>query len=369
MKVAIIHDYLNQYGGAERVLESLLTIFPDAHIYTLLYNAKRTLGRFDSHIYHTSFLDFGVVRSHHRPFIPFMPIAALTMTIDDDYDLIISDTAGYAKGVRHGKSSHRQFHLSYIYTPLRYAWELDNYFANPIFKTVFRPAFNYLKNWDFKAAQKPDKLVAVSNFIAEKIKDHYGRESQVVYPPIDHKKFYPNTGYKIQDTGYYLAVGRLLHYKRFDLIIRAFKELKLSLKIVGSGPEEYKIKNQISKSKNIELISFVSDDELRRLYQNAKALIFPQVEDFGLVAAEAQACGTPVIAIRAGGALEIVADGVTGIFFNHQRVADLVAAVKNFELMKFDRKRVSEVSQKFSLENFRRGILGCIPEKILRGRS
>jgi len=369
MKVAIIHDYLNQYGGAERVLESLLTIFPDAHIYTLLYNAKRTLGRFDDHIYHTSFLDFGVVRNYHRPFIPFMPLAAETMAVDNDYDLIISDTAGYAKGIRHGKGGHRQFHLSYVYTPLRYAWELDNYFKNPVFKTFFRPAFNYLKNWDFQAAQKPDKLVAVSRFIAGKIKDYYNRESQVLYPPMDNKKFYHDPNYQLPITNYYLAVGRLLHYKRFDLIIRAFKELKLPLKIVGTGPEEKNLKSQISNLKNIELIPFVSDEDLRKLYQGAKALIFPQVEDFGLVAAEAQACGTPVIAIKAGGALEIVEDGVTGIFFGKQSVSDLVAAVKKLELMKFDRKRVSQVSQRFSLENFRRGILACIPEKILRGRS
>ena len=392
MKVAIIHDYLNQYGGAERVLESLLKIFPDAHIYTLLYDKNRTLGKFHNNIHKTSFLDFGLVRLNHRPFIPLMPTAVSTMTVDDDYDLVISATAGYAKGVsiRHRKENKSNpFHLSYCYTPLRYAWEIDNYFANPIFKTVFRPAFNYLKNWDREAAQKPDVLLTISKFIAGKIKAYYGREAEVIYPPVDYTKFHLEIrNPKSEIRNYYLAVGRLLHYKKFDLIVEAFRELGAPLKIVGMGPEYHKIKNQISPKhppaggatgqvnisaqggsasggKNIELIPFVSDDELRKLYNGAQALIFPQVEDFGLTAAEAQACGTPVIAFRGGGALEIVGDGVTGIFFEKQNVESLIQAVRRFEKLKFNRRKISQISRRFTFESFRKGLLSKLPKEIL----
>lgn len=360
MKVAIVHDYLNQYGGAERVLETLLEIFPQAHLYTLIYSPHNGVnGKFKNYVKKTSFLDFKLVHDNHRPFIPLMPLAAASLNLGNQYDLIISATAGYAKGIRHGGKS---YHLSYCYTPLRYAWEMDNYFESRAFKTFFRPAFAYLKAWDRRAGQRPNKIVAISNFIAKKVKEYYGRDASVVYPPVDVKKFYYDER-KAGRGGYYLAVGRLLHYKRFDLAIEAFRELGLPLKIVGIGPEEGRLKGRTSGwwTKNIELVNFVDDDELRRLYQGAKALVFPQVEDFGLVAAEALSCGTPVIAFRGGGATEIVEDGSSGVFFEKQSAHDVVSAVKRFGRMRFKRREISRKAERFSAERFKKQFLAEIP--------
>ncbi len=364
MKVAVVHDYVNQFGGAERVLDALLDIFPAAHIYTLIYSKERTHGRFDEHIFKTSVLDFALARRSHRPFIPLMPLATRSMAIKEGYDLIISDSAGFAKGVPCPLGT---FHLSYCYTPLRYAWEIDNYFANPIFKTLFGPVFGYLRAWDHAAAQRPDSFLAVSRFIAGKIAKYYGRESEVVYPPVDYSRFYFDPAWNQPGTraGYFLAAGRLMHYKKFDLIIDAFIELRLPLIVVGIGPEKDALRRRAAGFENIKFVGSVEDGELRDLYGAAKALIFPQVEDFGLVAAEAQACGCPVIAFRQGGALEIVQEGVTGLFFDSQSPASLVQAVRRLNLMAFDRKKIAALSRRFSVGRFRHGILSHIPQRIL----
>ncbi|TSC89538.1 MAG: Uncharacterized protein G01um10143_28 [Parcubacteria group bacterium Gr01-1014_3] len=366
MRIALVHDYLNQYGGAERVLETLMEMFPEAPVYTLLHDPAKTFGKFTDRVKKTSVLDFQFARDNHRWFIPLMPIAAGMLDLGDEYDLVISDTAGYAKGIKHGAKTK---HISYIHTPLRYAWETDylNFQFSIInlqfWKPFLKPVINYLKNWDFEAGQKPNILISNSSFIAGKVKDYYGRDSEVVYPPVDSERFYYVPKSYDKDNTYYLAIGRLLHYKRFDLVVDAFAKLGFPLKIVGSGPESENLKLKIEnlKSSNIELIpASKTDDELRQLYGGAKALIFPQVEDFGLVAAEAQACGAPVIAYAAGGALEIVQDGKTGALFNVQTPEGLMEAVQRFEQMRFNRKSVSMAAKKFSKVNFKKQILSLV---------
>ncbi len=366
MKVALVHDYLNQYGGGERVLECLMEMFPEAPVYTLLHDPEKTGGRFESRVVKTSFLDFKFARRNHRWFIPLMPLAARSLNLGDKYDLIISDTAGFAKGIRYNRQTTK--HISYIHTPLRYAWEQDEY-LKPIMSNfqllITKPILNYLKNWDCKYGKRPDVLLANSKFIGKKVKEYYGRPARVIYPPVDTDLFYheersPKS--KVRSS-YYLAIGRILHYKRFDLVVEAFKKLGLPLKIVGSGPElkniELRIKN--NESRNIELLPFVEDDnELRKLYAGAKALIFPQVEDFGLVAAEAQACGTPVIAYNEGGAMEIIENGKTGILFPQQSVESLVGAVELFQKKRFNRKAIAASAQRFSKDNFRKEIVSLI---------
>ncbi|MEK7554631.1 MAG: glycosyltransferase [Patescibacteria group bacterium] len=362
MKVAILHDYLNQYGGAERVLEELIGIFPGAHIYTLFYDPELTRGKFEGEVRGTSFLDWDLVRRHHRPFIPLMPLAAEGLKIKDRYDLVVSASAGFAKGIRHNPET---FHLSYCHTPLRYAWEVDTYFSNPVYRTAFRPAFEYLKWWDHRVGQRPDAIVANSEFIREKIRRYYGREVTVAYPPVDYRKFYHDPRID-HPAGYYLAAGRLLDYKKFDLVLEAFCRLDLPLKIVGAGREAKRLSRQAAETgaRNVTFFPFVSDRELRSLYAKAEALVFPQVEDFGLVAAEAQACGTPVIALEAGGAREIVLPGVTGIFFSEQTPEGLMRGVRQFLGTPFDREEVARVSARFTKKRFKDSILAVIPERL-----
>ncbi|MDO8602098.1 MAG: glycosyltransferase [bacterium] len=364
MKIALVHDYLNQIGGAERVLAVLAEMFPKAPIYTLLYDKKKMRGMFSDRDIKTSFLDFQFVRNHHRLFIPLMPHAIRTMHLADKFDLIISDSAGFAKGIPHDRNTK---HLSYCHTPLRYVWETDTYFnggfRHGVFKSTFKPLFSYVKKFDYRFAQYPDVLLANSHFIADKVREYYHRNAAVLYPPVDLRKFYPDstTTYNLPPTTYFLAVGRFLPYKKFDLIIDTFNKNNLPLIIVGGGREEMNLKKQAT-SKNITFLPYQDDIKLRELYNGAKALLFPQVEDFGLVAAEAHACGTPVIAFDGGGAHEIVQDGVTGVLFNEQSVSGLSAAIQRFETYTFNQRAISETAQRFSKENFEKGIMDAIKQ-------
>ena len=349
MRVALVHDYLNQYGGAERVLEVLAKMFPEAPIYTLLYDEAKTYGCFRGRVRKTSFLDHPFVSRRHRLFIPLLPWAASRLRVPDEYDLIISSTAGYAKGVSYGNAKH----VAYCHTPLRYAWEPDYLTAklgtNPAVRAALAPLLWYLRRWDYRAGQKPNLIVANSRFIAEKIRRVYGREAEVAHPPVDTAVFYPDASVRRGDR--YLAAGRMLHYKRFDLAVSAFNKLGLPLTILGNGPELGKLR--ATAQPNISFLPFESDtNKLRELYSSAKALIFPQVEDFGLVAAEALACGTPVIAYDAGGAKEIVADGRNGVLFPEQTAEALIAAVHHFETLRFDPAATAASAEKFSKETF-----------------
>ncbi|MGC9046803.1 MAG: glycosyltransferase [Minisyncoccia bacterium] len=353
MRVAIFHDYLNQLGGAERVLQNILEIFPDADIYTLIYSKERTQGLFDKNVKGVSFLNKKFVAKHHRIFLWLMFLASDFMKIKDNYDLIISSTAGYAKGFNY-RNTKSPFHICYCHSPLRYAWDIEYIKNLPrvpfLLNTVLAmPMLNFLKKWDFKAAQKPNIFIANSEFIRKKINSYYQRDAIVIHPGVDLNKFYfINKPRK----NYFLMVGRLLYYKNFDLGIEAFNQLKLPLKIVGTGPEFKKIQKLV-RSPYIEFLHNVSDDELRNLYNEAEALIFPQIEDFGLVAAEAQACGLPVIAYNKGGAKEIIINNKTGLLFNIQNIENLSRAVIDFKNMKFDHKYIAQVSKRFSKEIFK----------------
>jgi len=352
MKIAILHDYLNQFGGGERVLRAIVDIFPNADIYTLFYDENKTFGIFKECNIKTSFLDNFIIRNYHKLFIPLMPLGAYFLKSEKNYDLIISSTAGYGKGINVcGK-----YHISYCHSPLRYAWEID-YIKNlklapkPIFNIFAYPILKTLRNWDKKTSAKVNVFITNSNFTAQRIKYYYQRKSIILHPPVDTEKFYFTDNKNKKE--YYLMVGRFIYYKNFDLAISAFRRLPQELKIVGSGPEEKKIKKMIAQSKNIKLIKNINDDELRDLYNNAKALIFPQIEDFGLVAAEAQCCGAPVIAYEKGGINDIVTNGKTGLLFKEQNAESIIKAIKNFENKKWDRKEIAETSsKKFSKKKF-----------------
>ena len=360
MKVALVHDYLNQFGGAERGLLSLARMFPQAPIYTLLYEPRIFDGHLKGRDIRTSFLDHPFIRRRHRFFIPLFGKAAESLDLGDKYDLIISDTAGWAKGINYSRGKH----VSYVHSPLRYAWEPDEWlttlFPKPLVKLA-TPITRYLRRWDQRASRKPDVILANSAYTAGKIKKFYGREASVLHPPVWNEVFYPDLNPGKED--YFVAFGRLIHYKRFDLIVRAFNKLDLPLKVIGSGPEENKIRNLV-RSPKIEMIPEIKDENLlRRILSDSQALIFPQVEDFGLTAAESLSCGTAVIAYRAGGALEMIEDGVNGVLFNEQTEESLINGVRRFQEMNLEQEAITKTAQKFSEANFKRQLTRAIAEK------
>lgn len=359
MRVALVYDYLNQYGGGERVLRTLMEMFPEAPVYTLFHDEEGTWKQFPrERIAGTSWLDRRIVARYHRFFIPFFPRAAESIDLGDKYDLIVTVGAGYAKGVKYGSG----YHLDYCFTPIRYAWESKIYLAGKFgavkglaARVAGAPILRYLREWDRRMGQKPDKIMAVSRYIAGRVQACYKREASVLYPPVDRNIFYCELPSKYRQ--YYLAAGRFLHYKRFDLVVAAFNELKLPLKVVGRGPELFKLAAMNTSRATSFITAPMSDEEMRGLYNNAAALIFPQVEDFGLAAAEAIACGTPVVAYRqGGGAAEIVRDGENGILIEEQSPQAITEAVGRIKSKRFDAMKIAETADRFSLVNFKNSL-------------
>jgi len=359
MRVALVHDYLNQYGGAERVLEAFCQIFPEAPIYTLFYDRKKTGLVFDSRKIHASFLQkIPFLKNHHRSFLMLMPFAIEQFDLSQ-YDLVLSDSASYAKGVLTPPGTK---HICYCHTPIRYAWDdaqkyIDE-FGYPSLVKKFIPFFmNYIRLWDGQAAGRVGKFIANSKFVAGRIKKYYHREAAVVYPPI-RTDLFSVSDYPPED--YFLMVGRFLPYKMFDMAIDAFNRLGLPLKIVGDGPEKKRLQKKAKD--NIEFVGLVSDQKLKEYYSRCRAFIFPQEDDFGIVAVEAMASGRPVIAFRGGGALEYVQPNRTGIFFDQQTSESLAEAVSNFKSGNFDPLIIRAEAMKFDQENFKNKIKEIIDD-------
>lgn len=323
---------------------ALHEIFPDASLYTSVYDEKGApWAKVFPKIY-TSFLQkVPFAKRWHEGFGWLMPIAFETFRFDE-YDLVISITSEAAKGIITKPGT---FHLCYTLTPTRYLWShYDLYFRNFILKFFSGPVVGYLRKWDKIAAQRPDKLIAISTGVQRRIKKYYGRDSEIIFPPLIkfetlNSKSETNTKYKILDTKYYLVVSRLVPYKRVDLVVDLFNKLGKKLVVVGTGRQRF------GANKNIKFIGEVIDEELAKIYSGARALIMPQEEDFGIVAVEAQSFGVPVIAYKKGGALDTVIDGVTGIFFNKQNEESLRAAIEKFEKMRFNDKLLTRNAGRF----------------------
>lgn len=369
MKIALVHDYLIQYGGGERVLEALCEIFPEAPIFTLLYGEKETFGAFAGKKIHTSFLQkTPFVKKHHRFFPALMPFAVEQFDLSG-FDLIISDSASFAKGVI---TPSKSAHICYCHTPTRFTWDdsqryIETFGHYRIITKLIPFFMNYIRIWDRHAADRVDYFLANSDFVGRRIAKYYRREAKVLYPPVDAREIAeyahsnPAGGRAAENHGekYFLMVGRFLPYKQFDLAIAAFNELGLPLKIVGDGPEKSRLK-KIAKP-NIEFHDFVIDKKrLFEYYKNCEALIFPQEEDFGITAVEAMAAGKPVIAFRGGGALETVIENKTGIFFDEQTPESLIGAVKKFRPENFGGKLIQKHALKFDKENFKKEIINFV---------
>lgn len=367
MKVALVHDYLNQYGGAERVLAAFCEMFPDAPIYTLVYDAKLTGFAFEKKKIRTSFLQrIPFAASRHRYFPIFMPYAVEQFDLRD-FDLVLSDSGSYAKGVI---TRPETLHISYCHTPHRYAWDksqkLIDEFRYPRLIKMFSPLFmTYVRVWDAQASQRPTALIANSEFVRRRIHKYYSRDAKVIYPPVDFKKFFiardqSRAGRPWAD--YFLMAGRMVPYKKFGLAVRVFNRLGLKLKIIGDGPERKNL--QRAANSNIEFLGLVSEQYLPEYYARAKALIFPQEEDFGVVAVESIASGRPVIAYRAGGALEIIKEGEDGIFFDEQTEESLISAIQKFQTMKFDPSLIQEHAKRFDKERFKEEVRKFIAQNV-----
>jgi glycosyltransferase involved in cell wall biosynthesis len=362
MKVALIHDHLAQDGGAEKVLKVLTEIFPEAPIYTLLYDKNIVARHYKEKIIEVSIiqkLPWGV--SHYKWYMPFMPMAVEFFDLSG-YDLVISDASAFAKGVITKTDT---LHICYCHTPTRYVWSDTHSYINELkynkyFKKLISLVLNYIRIWDRIAADRVDSYIAISNFVAKRIKKYYRRESVVINPPVDIQNF------KIAgDIGdYYLIGGRLVPYKRIDIVIEAFKKLGLKLKIYGDGIDRGRLESIAGGNKNIEFLGRVSEEEKYKLYSKCIAFINPQEEDFGITPIEAMASGRPVIAYGRGGVLETIIPGLTGEFFYEQTREALVEAVAKFDIKKYNPLEIRKHAEKYSSQRFKLEIKEFIDKEL-----
>lgn len=373
MKVAIIHYWFLTRRGGEKVVESILKIFPDADIYTLFYDNNQ-YGKFlDNHKIYTSWLNKPFLRKHYQKIFPLYPIGIKSLKLKKDYDLIISSESGPAKGI---EIKNNAPHVCYIHSPMRYCWSHVDLYINAV-HPFLRPLTKYflkqLRNWDKKTVSNVDLFISNSYNVNNRVRKYYNRESKVIYPPISEKLFLKPLKKKTKkDT--YLSFGALTPYKRIDLLIDTFNTNGKKLVIVGNGAEKEKLKSR-SKS-NIEFKEAIEWQEVEEIFCKTRALLFPGEEDFGMIPLEIMAYGIPVIALKKGGALETVIEDrndykrSTGLFFDEQNVNSLDDAIELFEKVenKFDPEWIRNHAFKFREKEFLSNFIMCIdsfiPKKI-----
>ncbi len=352
MKIAIVHDWLTGMRGGEKVLEAILDIFPEAEIFTLIYNKEKISEKINKRKIHTSFLQKipGIFKSY-RNFLPLFP-AAIESFDFSNFDLIISSSHCVAKGIKKPKNIK---HFCYCHTPMRYAYDqFDNYFSEKkngkVKYFLIKKIMPFLKKWDIKTASRVDFFIANSENVRNRIKKYYNREAEVIYPPVDTDFFTPDEKLKRED--FYLMVGALVEYKNPDFVVKIFSEKLKDKKLIitGNGPMLDYI-NKI-KGENVSVYQDVKDEEIRDYYRRARAFIFAGEEDFGMTMVEANACGIPVLALNKGGALEIVKEGETGEFFNGSE-EDFILKLEKIDKKLYDIKAMRENALKFSKEKFK----------------
>lgn len=364
MKVAIIHYWLVAMRGGEKVLEELLRLYPDADLYTHVADRAALGGMLaDREIRETFIGRLPGARKHYQKYLGLMPRALEELDLSA-YDLVISSESGPAKGVIVPPTAK---HVSYVHSPMRYIWDHYHAYAEqlgPVGGAYFSRLAHRLRIWDVTTAARVDRFVANSSFVAQRIERYYRREAAVVHPPVDLEAYGVGRGPR---SGY-LFVSQLVPYKRADLAIEAFRGQQATLTVVGEGSERQKLERDLPP--NVTLLGRVPDNQMAALYQNAKALIFPAEEDFGIVPVEAMACGTPVLAFGRGGARDTVVDGKTGFFFEAQSVDALRAVLERFEAEqgRFEPENLTAHAQKFGAARFRDEMQAII-EATLRGHD
>src|SRR3989338_4280516 len=359
MKIALVHEFLNQLGGAERVLENFLKIWPDATLHVIFYDSKKTHGVFEPARKKISYLDkWPLMHRHPKLFLALLPKVIESFRFDD-FDVVVSDSSSFAKGAK----SRGKLHICYCHTPTRFLWTNDEYLGQQLYPAPLRwlgqlilPA---IRQWDFRAAQGPDFYIANSVNVQMRIKKYYKRDSIIIPPPVDTEFFHPEESKE----DYFLVAGRLEPYKKTDLVVAAFNDLGLKLKIAGSGTQLSELKKKAGP--NVEFLGRVSDEDLQKLYARARAYIFPAEEDAGISIVEAQSCGIPVLAFGAGGALETVISGQTGEFFKEQTAEAIKQAVKNFDSTKYDPLKIRRHAQQYDKLIFQEKVRKFVEEKYL----
>ncbi len=346
-KIALVIDALASFTGAERVLAALLELYPDAPIYTLAYDARAFAGRtIATHEVHTSWIQrmpWG--RSRYRLYLPLLPLAVEGLDLRE-YDIVLSLSYAVAHGVLCRPD---QLHISYTFAPLRYAWQsAHEYFTRGPLAPLSGLIMHYMRLWDTNSALRVDHFAAISCWTADCVRRAYRREAEVIYPPVDTARFTPSP----ERGDYYVAFSRLVRHKRLDLVVDAFSKLGLPLVIIGEGPERRRLESRARS--NVKLIGWQTDESAASLLSRARALVHAGEEDFGLVMAEAQAAGCPVIGYGRGAAREIMVPGETGILFHEHTAESIAEAVQRFESegSRFAAEKAVENAQRFSLERF-----------------
>lgn len=352
-RIAVIHDFLYCYAGAERVLEQILNVYPDADLFSLFdFLPASQRGFIQGKKVHCSFIQrMPLARTKHRSYLPLMPLAIEQLDVSA-YDVVISSSYVAAKGVI---TRPDQLHICYCHTPVRFAWDLQHqYLAETGLKhglrsLLARMILHYIRSWDAQSANGVDVFATNSHFVSRRVEKIYRRHATPIYPPVDVDKF----TLRAQKEDFYLTASRLVPYKRIDLIVDAFNRLPgRRLFVIGDGPEMKKIKARAGA--NVTLLGYQSFEVLRDYMQRARAFVFAAEEDFGIVPVEAQACGTPVIAFGRGGVTETVIPGRTGVLFPEQTAQSLVEAVREFEAEPdWDPRLIRHNAQRFSAEHFR----------------
>jgi glycosyltransferase involved in cell wall biosynthesis len=350
MRLALVHDYLNQYGGAERVLEELHALWPAAPIYTSIYAPDLMPPAYRQWDIRTSFMQRlpGVAR-HHQKYLLAYPLAFESFQLTG-YDVVLSNSSAWCKGVL---TPPETLHVCYCLTPMRWAWSYREYvdrerIGGPV-RRVLPLAIHYLRLWDVASAQRVDRFVAISRAVAARIRKYYRREADVIYPPVAVDRFTPRPA--PDDPPFYLIVARLVPYKRVDLAVEAFNRLGWRLKIVGDGRDRAAL--QARAGPNIEFLGRLPDAAVRDLMARCQAFLFPGLEDFGIAPVEAQAAGRPVVAYAGGGALDTVRDGETGVLFAPQTAEALAEAVRRCADLRFEPEALRAHAEQFSAASFR----------------
>lgn len=355
MKLAIVHDWLTNMGGAEQVIINFKEVYPNAPIYTTFYNPDNLDEKLKNIDVRTSFLQKKKMVTNHKKYFPLMPLAFENFNLNE-YDVVLSSSTCCAKGVLTNPNS---VHICYCNTPMRYAWERRDDYTEGMGKLkrkLVKILLHYMRIWDVTSANRVDYFIANSTAVQKRIQKYYKRDSVVINPPVRCKLF----NISETDGDYYFIVSRLVGYKKFDLAVQACSELGKKLIVIGEGPEKEKLEKLANE--NVIFLGRQSDDVVKKYMSECKALLFPGEEDFGIVPVEAQSCGRPVIAYGKGGVLDTVIDEKTGILFKEQTVESLKEAITKFETMKFDKQEIRKHALGFDEEVFREKIKKYIEE-------